>query len=113
MKSETRKAKRIDKSLKGLLEPAEIDDAGVTGIGPRNKQILKAWGIEDASDVNPESVRIKGFGPVKQQALLDWRRDCETTFRFDPTLPVDQGDLRALEQELAQKAASLKVTLQS
>ena len=56
---------------------------------------------------------IKGFGPVKVTALLQWRRSKEVSFRFDPNQPVDPRDLQALEQEFLQKTTQLQNVLRS
>ena len=105
---------RERKQRQHFLERFRIEDATISGIGPKNKLILRTWGVEDAWDIEIGKISsIKGFGPVKQQALLSWRQSKESQFRFDPSQPVDPRDIHALEQEFAQKTQTLQNTLRS
>jgi DNA-binding helix-hairpin-helix protein with protein kinase domain len=105
-------ATREQKQLQHFLEGFRIEDENIPNIGPKNKLLLKAWGIEDAWDVQPDRVaQVKGFGPVRKQAIADWRAGKLRQFHFDATQPVDPRDLHALEQEFAQKGASLRSSL--
>jgi DNA-binding helix-hairpin-helix protein with protein kinase domain len=46
---------------------------------------LSSFGIETAADITPEAVeKVPGVGAVRAQVLLDWRRQKEAGFRFDP-----------------------------
>ncbi len=105
---------RERKQRQHFLERFRIEDERIANIGPKNKLILAAWGIEDAWDVEEQKIaQIKGFGPVKKQALVDWRREKEQQFRFEPAQPIDPRDIHALDQEFSQKAIALKGTLNS
>ena len=118
----TQKAKRLaalqanreQKQRQHFLERFRLEDDTIPGIGPKNKLILRTWGIEDAFDIEVGRISsIKGFGPVKQQTLLAWRRSKEAQFRFDPRQPIDPRDIHALEQEFLQKAQALQGALRS
>ena len=105
---------RERKQRQHFLERFRIEDATIPGIGPKNKLILRTWGVEDAWDIEVGKISsIKGFGPVKQQALLSWRQSTESQFRFDSTQPIDPRDVHALEQEFAQKTQTLQNSLRS
>jgi DNA-binding helix-hairpin-helix protein with protein kinase domain len=107
-------AGREKKQRQRFLERFRIEDATISGIGPKNKLILRTWGVEDAWDIEIGKISsIKGFGPVKQQTLLSWRLSKESQFRFDPSQPVDPRDILALEQEVAQKTQALQNALRS
>jgi len=107
-------AAREKKQRQHFLERFRIEDESIPGIGPGYKAILRMWNIEDAWDVEASKISgIKGFGPVKVNTLVAWRRSKEVMFRFDPSRPVDPRDLLALEQEFAQKRQTLQNTLRS
>lgn len=107
-------AGRERKQRQHFLERFRIEDATIPGIGPKNKLILRTWGVEDAWDIETHKISsIKGFGPVKQHALLSWRRSNESQFRYDPSQPVDPRDIHALEQEFMQKTHTLQNGLRS
>jgi DNA-binding helix-hairpin-helix protein with protein kinase domain len=67
--------------------------------------------VEDASDVMLSRLNIKGFGPSLKTALLMWRATIEQGFVFNPGEPVDPSEIRAMDQELAQKRAALVQSL--
>jgi DNA-binding helix-hairpin-helix protein with protein kinase domain len=105
-------AAREQKQRQRFLERFRIEDEPISNVGEKTKMILYTWGILDASDVELSKIsQIKGFGPVRQQSLLVWRASKEAQFRFNPNEPVDSSDLRALEQEFAQKASALRSRL--
>lgn len=105
-------ASREAKQRQHFLERFRIEDESIPFIGPKSKMILYTWGILDASDIDPNKIdAIKGFGTVKVQALVEWRRSKEKQFRFDPKKPIDPRDLNALEQEFAQKTLMLEKAL--
>jgi DNA-binding helix-hairpin-helix protein with protein kinase domain len=105
-------AARAQKQRERFLEGFRIEDEQIPNLGEKTKMILYTWGILDASDVELNKIsQIKGFGPVRQQSLLVWRASKEAQFRFNPNEPVDPSDLRALEQEFAQKASVLRSRL--
>lgn len=105
-------AKRIVKQKQRHLERFRLENERIQNIGEKTKMILYTWGILDAADVEPHRIsQIKGFGPVRQQALLSWRASKEVLFRFNPNEPVDPSDLRALEQDFAQKASAIRSKL--
>lgn len=94
------------KQLTHYLERHRIEDATITGIGPGRKSLLLACGIEDASDVN-SWINIKGFGPTLKSNLLSWRHGVEQGFVFNPNGALDPTDIRLLDQQMAQKKATL------
>jgi len=107
-------AARERKQRQHFLEKFRIEDETISGIGTKFKTLLKLWNIEDAWDIDAAVIQgIKGFGPVKVNTLVAWRRSKELLFRFDPTQPVDPRDLHALEQEFAQKRQTLQNTLRA
>jgi DNA-binding helix-hairpin-helix protein with protein kinase domain len=100
-------AGRQQKQLTRFLEKHRIEDASIPGIGPGRKTLLRCYNIEDANDVIAARLNIKGFGPSLRSSLLAWRAAVERSFVFNPSKPVDAADIRALEQEIAQKRAAL------
>jgi DNA-binding helix-hairpin-helix protein with protein kinase domain len=94
------------KQLIKFLERHKIDARTIAGIGPGRTNLLRAYGIEDASDVHSH-IAIKGLGPASITALCDWRLSIEQRFVFNPAEGIDPVDVRALDLELAQKKAAL------
>jgi DNA-binding helix-hairpin-helix protein with protein kinase domain len=98
------------KQLQRFLERHRIDDANIPGIRQGRKNLLRAYGIEDASDIH-SGITIKGFGPALKSALWQWRMSIERCFVFNPAEGIDAADTRALDFEIAQKKATLMKAL--
>lgn len=62
------------------LQAATVAKANLTGIGPKLKGELQAFGIRTAADVTAEEVaRIPGFGPTRVAQVVAWREQAEWT----------------------------------
>jgi len=104
-------AARRQTQLTRFLERHRIEDASIPNIGPGRKTLLRCYNIEDASDVIPSRLEIKGFGPTLRASLLGWRNSVEQEFVFNANEGVDPADIRALNQELEQKRLILMKSL--
>lgn len=63
---------------------------------------LTSYSIETAADVNENDVSsVPGFGPVRTKMLLDWRRDKERGFQFDPHKSGHTAQLAAVERRIS------------
>jgi DNA-binding helix-hairpin-helix protein with protein kinase domain len=98
--------------LKRFLERHFLDQARIPDIGPGRKATLASYGIETAADITRPAVRaVPGIGPVLTKRLLDWRKDIETQFRFDPHRRVDPADVAALDQRYVTERRDLETGL--
>jgi DNA-binding helix-hairpin-helix protein with protein kinase domain len=105
-------ASRRQKQLTRFLERHRIEDAIIPKIGAGRKTLLRCYNIEDASDiVQYRLATVKGFGPALQTSLLMWRYSIEQKFVFNVNEGVDPADIRAMEQEIVQKRATLVKSL--
>ena len=110
--------KKRQLQLDQFLDRHLLTNAQIQGIGPKKKQTLLAYGIESALDVI-NSRRVPGIGDNFYSRLMDWRRQCEARFRFNPNQAIPQAELhnlnvrfsnirKALESELTLGAAHLQ-----
>ena len=84
------------------LDRFRIDRASIPGIGAGRAATLAGFGIETAFDVDTWRIRnIHGFGPKLCSELTAWRARHEATFRFNPSAPIDRGEIRRVEGEIA------------
>lgn len=106
---------RRERELLRFLDGYRIADGRITGIGPGLAAQLLSAGIETAADVNYNRIcgQVSGFGPVRAQALVDWRTELERRFRFDPNRELSPADLAALDAEMAAEQARLAAVLRS
>ncbi len=59
--------------------------------------MLASYGLETAYDLKDEAIRdVKGFGEMLTKNLMDWKREREAAFRFDPKSGVPVADVRAI-----------------
>ncbi len=95
------------------LDRFRIDRASIKGIGTSRQAMLASFGVETASDVQPNRIRnIPGFGEVLTAELLNWRRGHERNFRFNPNEPVDPREVAKVDQELQTRQRALVTTMQ-
>jgi DNA-binding helix-hairpin-helix protein with protein kinase domain len=100
-KHEELKRNHRETQMHAFLDRFELDRAKIAGIGPGRKQTLSSYGIETAADITPSTLgKVPGFGPKTQGKLLDWRRDMEARFRFDPSKPIDPRATARVEREV-------------
>jgi hypothetical protein len=88
--------------LEKYLDRFHIERANIEGIGKARTQTLAFNGIETAADLNHSAlVGISGFGPKRIGALMSWRDDLASRFRFDPARGVDPSDVAKINNEVA------------
>jgi tetratricopeptide (TPR) repeat protein len=116
LEAEARK-NRLDE----FLDQFELNDAEIKGINPTVKTVLLSHGVETAADVSEikKLKQIPSIGNLRARWLLDWRRDLEKKFVFDPAkgVPLEarlrtERDVDALrfrlESELSEGARHLR-----
>ena len=100
--------------LHAHLQSYSVRGLRLPNIGPAVVRALEAYGIYTAGDIVYDRVRyVKGIGPKRADALVNWRRSCESQFRFDPNRGVDRGALAALRQRFVTQHESLVGALAS
>jgi DNA-binding helix-hairpin-helix protein with protein kinase domain len=76
------------------------------------KATLESYGIETAADLYRRAILVvPGFGGAMAQKLLDWRRQVEQDFVFDPRQPIDPQQIAALDHELASEKREIEQEL--
>ncbi len=98
--------------LNEFLDKILIRDHEIPEIKAKRKQALQAYGVESALDV-AYSISVPGFGPHLISVLLDWRRQCETRFRFNQAGPLPQKELHELELRITDLRRLLEIELRS
>jgi len=93
---------RFKQQLEQYLENFFIEHATIPGIGPGRKATLESYGIETAADVQKQRiVAVPEFGPAMAEKLIEWRRETERGFRFDPTKGIDPQKVLAIDRDVA------------
>lgn len=91
-----------------------IRDYNIRDIGPTRVATLTSFGIETAFDVEPRSIRrIGGFGAHLTKRLLDWRKQMEDKFVFDPSADDKTTEIARIDAELSTEQRRLEATLLS
>ncbi len=98
--------------LNAFLRAQLISQASIPGIGQTRKRRLLSFGIGSALDIRPD-LQIPGFGPTNLSHLINWRRLCETRFRFQPAQPVPAIEIQRLNLKFATLRNELWSRLQS
>jgi DNA-binding helix-hairpin-helix protein with protein kinase domain len=103
---------RFKQQLEQYLENFFIEHATIPGIGPGRKATLESYGIETAADVDKQRiVAVPGFGPAMAEKLIEWRRETERGFRFDPAKGVDPQKIVAVDRDIAAQKRKIEQAL--
>lgn len=107
----TREARQRHQFLDRFL----LSRVKISGIGPAKMATLASFGIESAADISYDAVMaVPGFGESLTGKLLQWRREQEMKFRYNPTLgPSDQQVEDAARAAAASKRAALQGKLRA
>ena len=82
------------------LDQFRIDDAEIKGIVAPIKTALLSHGVETAADVIEEVSQIPSVGRSQAERLLEWRRNLERGFVFDPARGVPHETRVKTEREV-------------
>lgn len=92
---------REQRQRSAFLDRFLIRRASIAGIGPAKTATLASFGIESADDVTTSAVMaVPGFGPATTAKLVQWRREQEAKFRYNP-----QPDASDVQAETAVRSA--------
>jgi DNA-binding helix-hairpin-helix protein with protein kinase domain len=106
-------ANRREQQLNDYLGSALIDDAHISGVGPKRKAILAAYGVEAALDVTHDSINaIPRFGPQMVAQLCAWRATVQSAFHFDGQKAISSTVLRSLHMRYHSRRIALQRELQ-
>ena len=97
--------------LDAHLDRFLITRAQISGIGPKRRQALLAYGIQSALDV-PNCRKVPGIGELYYSKLMNWRRQCADSFRFDPAQSIPAAEIQKVELKFAQARRSLESEMQ-
>lgn len=106
---------RMSRQRQAYLDRFSIRRANISGIGPAKTAMLISFGIETAADVNKSDIlRIRGFGDVTTGKLLEWRKNLESRFKYDPAPNAqDMADERAIRVRFAAEKTKLESTIRN
>jgi DNA-binding helix-hairpin-helix protein with protein kinase domain len=93
------------------LDTFLIVRAQISGIGPKRRQALLAYGIQSALDV-PNCRTVPGIGELYYAKLMNWRRQCASSFRFDPAQSIPTAEIQKIELKFTQTRRNLESELQ-
>ncbi len=95
--------------LNKFLARCFIENNNITGIGSARKSVLVSFGIETAADIDRNTImKIEGFGSMLTSNLVNWRRNLEQQFVFDPSKGVDPVDIATVNRHFAQKRKQIE-----
>ncbi|SEQ63713.1 protein kinase and helix-hairpin-helix DNA-binding domain-containing protein [Pseudomonas cuatrocienegasensis] len=109
------KTTREARQRHAFLDRFLLSRVRISGIGPAKMAALASFGIESAADINYQAVMtVPGFGEALTRKLLQWRRDHEAKFRYNPAYdPADQRDEDTLRATASTERAALQAKLRS
>lgn len=88
--------------LDEFLDKHFISGANIQGITRQLQTALRSYSIETAADISAPAVRaVPGFGEVRTRRMVDWRRQCESGFKFDAGKAIDPAKAAAIDRRHA------------
>ena len=103
---------RFKQQLEQYLENFFIQHATIPSIGPGRKATLESYGIETSADADKQQiVAVPGFGPAMAEKLIEWCRETERGFRFDPSKGVDPQKIVAVDRDIATQKRKIEQAL--
>lgn len=89
-----------EQQLLAFLDRHFISGAQIEGITASLKATLASYGIETAADISQlNKVKVPGFGPVRTERMLSWRKQVASAFRYVPSRELDPNKVKAIEQK--------------
>jgi DNA-binding helix-hairpin-helix protein with protein kinase domain len=85
--------------LSEFLDRKRLINATIRGIGDKRSSALHAHGIETALDAKRLNY-LPGFGPFLLSQLKGWVRQCEASFRFNPSQPMSAASKQEIDREV-------------
>jgi DNA-binding helix-hairpin-helix protein with protein kinase domain len=90
-----------------------IADADIPKIGAGRKQTLAAHNIFTAADVDQHAIRrIKGFGDVLTNNIVDWRDGVLRRFKFNPATAVSPAEQRPVTMKFRTRQQQIFVEME-
>jgi DNA-binding helix-hairpin-helix protein with protein kinase domain len=85
--------------LNYFLDQYFIKKCNNISIGLARKSKLSSFGIETAADISYDKIiKIPTFGPHFTQRLVNWRKNLEKDFVFNPNQGVNPSDIALIKQ---------------
>jgi hypothetical protein len=88
---------RQEQHLAAYLRQFSLQSASISGVGPVFRARLLASGFHTAADVDFYAVqRVHGIGPVRANAIVDWRKSLEARARSTMPSALSQSEAAAI-----------------
>lgn len=108
------KSRNRELQLEAHLRGQALRQAGLPGLTQDRLLKLAAHGIDTAAEVDSASIlAIRGIGPIVAQQLIDWRRELEGRFQFDPSRGPPKLELDRLHARYHRREAELLLELKT
>jgi DNA-binding helix-hairpin-helix protein with protein kinase domain len=106
-----KQANQREAQFRDFLDQILIADESIPNFKKGRKAMLAANGFETAWDVTEqalERLQGQGLGPKLISQLLDWRREQERRFHFNPGKGMPAGEIRSLHAQFQARRQTLQ-----
>jgi DNA-binding helix-hairpin-helix protein with protein kinase domain/Tfp pilus assembly protein PilF len=96
------------------LSSFKIGDAQIAGLGLKNLDLLKGYGIRTAADVDAK--RLNSLPPIDGEIktkVIEWRKNLERNFVYDPDTEIPEGEQKRLSGDFAEKRSRIEREIES
>jgi tetratricopeptide (TPR) repeat protein len=91
------------------LSSFKIADAKIVGVGQKNLELLRSFGIRSAVDV--EGKRLGSLPPIHneiKEKVLEWRRNLERKFEYNPDAEFPEAEQNRLTLDFTEKRGKIE-----
>jgi DNA-binding helix-hairpin-helix protein with protein kinase domain/Tfp pilus assembly protein PilF len=91
------------------LSSFKIADAKIVGVGQKNLELLRSFGIRSAVDV--EGKRLGSLPPIHneiKEKVLEWRRNLERKFEYNPDAELPEVEQNRLTLDFTEKRGKIE-----
>lgn len=108
----TARAEAREQQLTDHLDDFFIAHEKWKGVPKAALSALASFGIETAADIEHDAViKVPGFGAVRTKTLVDWRRQKEASFRFNPKKSDQSRRVQAVDRRMDSERQTHERTL--
>jgi len=94
------------------LQPFDILHETIPNFGPAKKKLIYNKGIKNAADIGKlNTTKISGIGPKNIQVLFDWQRQIGSGFTYVPDFIAINKDISAAINEIAVRRRRLEIDI--
>lgn len=96
-------------NLEVYLSSFKIGDANIPGVGRKNLELLKGFGIRSAADADAK--HLNSLPPIDDEVktkIVEWRKNLERSFVYNPDTEIPGGEQKRMSDDFAKQRGRIE-----